>query len=727
QAASYAGTAAFGIRRLGLRERAAASGPGTEPLWGMLVSGEYFQVLGVNPRLGRLIGPEDTRAIGNGFVGVISHALWQRRFGGSSGVIGRRIELNGREITVVGVAPPGFAGTYVGLSFDVWVPLPIQEALGGSPAALQDREYRWLQAFGRLRPGVAPEQARAEALRIGRRLAAQYPASEDVSLVTQTLDVGAASRLAPLFAVLLGLAIIVLVVVCATVSNLLMAQAATREVEMATRLAIGGRPGRLVRQLLTESTLLALAGGGLGALLSVKARALFPALLPPSPLPLSVNTPLDARVIVFAVAITALILLVFGLVPALGAVRKAMASGLRGGLGPDRARVRWRRGLVAAQIAFSLAALASTGIFARRLLELGDVDRGFAAPDKVLLVTTDLDLAGIEDPEERRTVINGLLEAVRGYPGVVDATIASFVPLGFTGYREADLDVPGYEQRPGEPATALLNEIGPAYFELLGIPLVAGRAINHADRAGGQPVAVVNQAFVKRFGLGDPVGRRIRVGDREVVVAGVAGDGKYRFDELDQPARPLVYVPWTQWGAAELTLHVRTRGEATALVPSLSGAFAAADPRLPVLTPMTLDAYTSLPLFPGRLATTVVGTLAAVALALSALGLYGLTRLTIDARRRELGLRMALGAAPRHLLKLLFDDAARFASIGLVLGLGLAVLATRMLLKAIPHLHPDPPAVLAAGLLLVLILGAATLLAAWRALGIDPAIALRDE
>lgn len=726
QSASFEGAAAFGTRRMGLREPGTAPGQATEPVWGMPVSGGYFRVLGVKPQLGRLIEPEDANTAGGGFVAVVSDALWQRRFGRSSDVIGRRIVLNSREVRVVGVAEEGFAGTYVGLSFDVWVPITIEEALGGSSGSLVDRERRWLQAFARLQPGVGLDQAEAESIVIGRRLAAEYPASQEIELVVQKLDVGAASRLAPLFGVLLGLAIVVLVVVCATVSNLLMAHATTRETEMAVRLAVGARPGRLVRQLLTESALLAAVAGGLGALMSWRARDLFPALLPPSPLPLAIDTPLDARVLAFAVAMTTLTLLVFGLAPALGAVRKAAAAGLRETLTADRSRVRWRRGLVAAQIAFSLTALGSSAMFAGRLSELRTVDRGFDKPEQVLLVTTDLDLAGIVPPAEQRSALNRVLDVTRALPGVRGATIATFVPLGFSGYRDIDVDAPGYDRQVGEPAQALLSEIGSDYFDVMGIPLLAGRPIAASDDTEGQPVAVVNEALVERFGLTTPIGQSIRLGDRDVVVVGVARDGKYRFDELDEPARPVAYVPWEQWGAAAVTLHVRTSGEPMMLVPTLERAFTSVDSRLPVLTPMTLDAYTSLPLFPGRLATTVLGVLAAGALALSGLGLYGVTRFAVEARTRELGLRMALGAGSRQILGLLVGDSARFALIGLLAGLPLTLGAARILSAVVPGLRLEPLAIAAAAVMLMVIFGAAVALAAGRSLRIEPAIALRD-
>ncbi len=724
----YEGAAAFGVRRLGIREIGADTDPAssTEPLWGMLVSGDYFRVLGVTPALGRLIEPEDTRAPGSGFVAVISHALWQRRFGGARDIVGHSVELNGREVRVIGVAAPRFAGTYVGLSFDVWAPVTIQEALGGSPEALESRDFRWLQAFARLRTGVRPEQAAGETAAIGRRLAVEYPANRQVRLGVRALDVGAASRLAPLFGVLLGLTVVVLVVVCATVSNLLLAQGTRRQAEMAVRLATGARPSRLVRQLLTESALLASLAGGLGALVAVKARDLFPALLPPSPLPLAIESPIDLRVLAVATAVTAVTLLVFGLAPALGAVRKATNAGLRTALSVDRAGSRWRRGLVAAQIAFSLVALASCAVFARRLVELRNVDRGFVAPERVLLTTTDFDLAGVTDPAERRALMRALLDETRAMPDVVGATAASFVPLGFTGYREVEVDAPGYVARTGEPTVALLNEVEPDYFDTMGIPLVAGRPILSSDGTDDQAVAVVNEALVKRYGLRVPLGRRLRLEGREVVVVGVARDGKYRFDELDDPPRPLAYVPWQQWGAAEVTLHIRAHGEPMLLLPSLEPGFASVDPRLPALAPMTLDAYTSLPLFPGRLATTIIGALAAGALVLTGLGLYGVTRFTVAARRRELGIRMALGAGPRHLLKLLVGDGARYASVGLAVGMVLAFGVTRALVALVSHLRPDLLAIPAAGVLLALVFAIAVASAARRALRIDPAIALRD-
>ncbi len=721
QSASFEGTAAFGIRRFGLREPGTAPGRATEPVWGLLVSGNYFGVLGVMPHLGRLIDTGDARPGAD--VVVLSHQLWQRRFGASPDIIGRRMVINGVEVTIVGVAPAQFAGTYVGLSFDVWLPVTVIEA-PGSPTVLQDRDNRWMQAFGRLRSGVSREQAAAETAAIDDRLAAAFAASRDIDLVLQPLDIGAASRLAPLISVLLGLAILVLVVVCATVSNLLMAQAATRETEMAVRLAIGAGPRVLLRQLLAESALLATVAGGLGALITVEARELFPVMLPPSPLPLAIDTPIDARVLAFAIAITTLSLMIFGLAPALTAVRRAAAAGLRTRFGGDRAQVRWRRALVAAQLAFSVTALASTAMFARRLVDLRDVDRGFVSPDRVLLLTTDLEVAGIASADERRNVMNALRARTRELPDVVQTTMASFVPLGFTGYREVDIEVPGVSPVTGEPSLALLSEVGPDYFDLMGITLVAGRPIGEADHADGQRVAVINEALVRNLAISAPLGQRLRIGGREVVVIGVARNGKYRFDELEEPAGPLAYVPWEQWGASELTLHVRTRRDPQRLVPALQRTFAAVDARLPVLTPMTLDAYTSLPLFPGRLATTVVGVLAFGALVLSALGLYGVTRFAVAARTRELGIRMALGAGPARVLGLLLSDSARFASIGLATGVALAFVVTRVMLALLPRLQADPLAVLAAGALLLVIFAAAVALAARRALRIDPAAAL---
>lgn len=495
---------------------------------------------------------------------------------------------------------------------------------------------------------------------------------------------------------------------------------------MAVRIATGARPSRLVRQLLTESALLALVAGGLGALMTARARGVFPALLPPSPLPLAIESPLDARVMGIAAAATLLTLLVFGLAPALGVVRKATAAGLRAAQSLDRADARWRRGLVAAQIAFSLIALATCGMFARLLVDLGNVDRGFDSPEQVLLVTTDFELAGIPNPTERRNLLQALLDETRAMPGVAAATAASFVPLGFTGYREVHVEAPGYVPRTGEATLALLNEVGADYFDVMGIPLIAGRPIVASDRAGGQPVAVVNEALAARYGLRRPLGERLRLGGRELLVVGVARDGKYRFDELDDPARPLAYVPWQQWGATEVTLHLRARGEPMALVPFLEAKFASVDPRLPVLAPMTLDAYTSLPLFPGRLATTIVGVLAVGALALTGLGLYGVTRFAVAARRRELGIRMALGAGRRQLLQLLLGEGVRYASLGLAIGTGLAFGTMRVLSAIVTRLRPDPLAVIASGAVLLLIFGIAVLSAARLALRIDPALALRD-
>jgi putative ABC transport system permease protein len=727
QSRSFAVTAAFGMRRLGLRGAGAVADRPAEPIWATLVSGNYFTALGLRPLTGRLIGPEDTRAEGDGFVAVISEALWRTQFGAEPTVVGRSVVLNGVEVTIVGVAPPAFAGTLVGLAFDVWVPVTIQQALGGRPDALQSRDVRWLRAFGRLRPGIARRQAGLEAASLGRTWAALHPESRDVELSIGPLNVGAAARLAPLFEVLLGLTIVVLVVVCATVANLLLARASTRAVELAVRSAIGARPGRLVRQLLTESMILAAAAGALGVLLTVKARALFPALLPPTPLPIAINTPLDTRVLSFALAITLVTVLLFGVAPAVQAARRAAEAGLRTAESSDPGRTRWRRVLVGAQIALSLTALACTAMFARRLGEVRAVDRGFEAPEHVLLASTDFALAGVGDPAERRAIAERLVSGVQRLPGVQGVTFATFVPLGFTGYREVSAEIPGAERSTDEAPEALLNEVGPDYFAVLGVRIVAGRPIDEGDRAEGRAVVVVNQTLAHRLGLSDPVDRSLRVDGREAVIVGVAEDGKYRFDELDQPARPLCYVPWTQWGGSELTFHLRTALAPLTLVPSVERVFAEADRRLPLLAPTTLEVYTGLPLFPGRLATSLLGALAVGTLALAALGLYAVTSLTLAARRRELVIRSALGATARQLVRLLLGDSNRLTAVALFVGLGLTAGVTRVLVAVLPRLRPDPTAIAVAFGVLYAIAVSAVALAARGASRIDPATVLRGR
>jgi predicted permease len=727
-ATTLRGLAVFGIRQFGVR--AAGEAPdASQPLWGLLVSDNYFEVLGIHPIAGRTLLPGDSGTIGQAPVAVISHRV-ARRFGGESAAVGREIRVNGVPFTIVGVTPAAFAGTYAGLAFDVWVPVTMQPRLTGERAALEARDLRWLQAIGRLDEGASLMEARIELAAVSRRIARAYPSEEGREAFVKPLDTGAAQRLSALFTVLLGITGLVTLIVCTNVANLLMLRGSARAGEIGIRLSLGASRAQVLSQLVAESAVLGAAGAMAGALLARWAQGLLPALMPSSPLPLALDAGWDPRAVGFALVLAFSMVLVFGIAPAVHTLRRAEMPGrafrLKAagtGFGTVRAA------LVVAQLALSMAALACAGAFLRVNGDLAAVDRGLSNPGEVLVVSTDLDQAGYHTDDARTLVAERMLSSVRALPGVKAAALATFVPLGFTGYRTVPVTVPGYVAAPDEDMTILSNQVSPEYFRTLGIAVLAGRPIDARDTPGAAAVAVVNDAFVRRFTPATSViGMEITAGSRRAVVIGVAANGKYRFDALDKPSPALIYLPYAQEGRlASVTLHVRTEGRPGNLLPAVRQAFSALNPALPLNGPATLDDYTSLPLFPVRLGTTVLTWLGVVALLLSSAGLYGVLAYRVSQRRRELALRMALGASGFRVLRLVLRDGVRQAAAGMTLGALLAVVAMRLVAARLPRVHAADPVVLGtSAAVLVIVALIAAMLPAWRATRVEPSLALKS-
>ena len=730
QSQSVPAMAAFGFGQFALRASDDNGGRPAEPVWGLLVTDNYFDVLGVRTVAGRGFAPGESRVAKEAPLAVISHRLWVQRFGGEPSAIGRHIKLNGVDVSIVGVAPANFGGTFVGLAFDVWVPVTMHPALTGEARMLEARDIRWLQTLGRLREGTTLVEAREELRTISGRLAATYPENAGREAYVQPLDIGPAQRLASLFSVLLGLTGLVTLIVCSNVANLLMLRGAARRYEIGVCLALGCGRGRIIGQLLCESMLLAGAGAILGVIVAQAGQQILPALMPPSPLPMALQGSLNARILAFGVLLAAAMVPIFGLLPAIHAFKGAVMPSLRlarGGAGRGSARLR--SALVVAQLALSLTALVSAGLFLRSLTVLGTIDRGFTRPESVLLVTTDLDQAGYRSPEERVVTVDRLLAGVRALPGVASATAATFVPLGFSGYRSVNIKVPGYVPAENESMAILSNRVAPDYFATMGIAVPHGRAIDARDTSGIAPVVVVNQAFVQRFLPGrDPIGLSIDAGLGAATVIGVAANGKYRFDRLEESAPPHVYLPYAQQTPASITLHVRSSGRPGDLVPAVRQVFASIHSDLPMTGVTTLDEYTSLPMFPVRLGTTILSSLGLVALLLAATGLYGVMAYRVAQRWRELALRMALGASRLEMFGLVFKDGARQTAFGIVAGLVLSAGVLRLIAMRLPQLGaPDAPVMATAIGVLIAIALAAALLPAVRAARVDPAVVLRGE
>ena len=736
-ARTFTGISAASIRRLNLRTDASAEPRFAEPLWGALASANYFDVLRVPLALGPGFSPNDDLVRGGGAVAVISHSLWQRRFGAAGDVIGRQIWINNRSLTVVGVAPSRFAGTLSRLALDVWIPLSMQPDLVGTDDLMELRAIRWLDVSARLVPGATLESARTAAQATGRRIAAQFAENTDLGLTARTIDIGPIERMAPLFTVMLGIALLVMLIVCSNVANLLLLRSSAREHEMAVRLALGARPDRLVRQLMTESLLLAVSGVTVGIAVLVWARNALAALIPASPLPLVAETPVNLTVILVLAAVGVSTIFVFGLAPAMRSARVAVRASLAGSgstRGGSAGSSAVRGALVSAQFALSLAVLVTAGLFLSRLDELQRVDRGFREPEQVLLATLDFDLAGVRNDSLKSLVVERVLQELSAQPGVTAASAATFVPLGFLGYSTVDTRVSGYTPGPGEATSFLTNRIVGGYFETMGIPILRGRPIEARDRAGTEAVVVVNDAFARRFfGETDPVGRSLNIRGRDVTIVGVAADGKYEFTApLDEPSPPFIYMPYSQWTTGAIVLHVRSGGDPITLVPAVQRIVSAADARLIAMTPSTLEEYSSVPYMPIRLGTRILSVLGGGALVLATLGLYAVIGYSVSQQRREIGIRMALGATPGALVSRFLMHAARYAGAGAFAGVLLAVviaygLATR-LPGSVPRVTTEMVApFLAATALLCAVAALAALIPANRAAHVNPTVALREE
>jgi len=474
-----------------------------------------------------------------------------------------------------------------------------------------------------------------------------------------------------------------------------------------------------------------------GAVVLAWTRNALERLAPATPLPLVADTPVDGRVGLVVAVFGLSTVFAFGLVPAVRAARVAVRTSLTGAgatRGGSAAGGRLRGVLVGSQFALTLAVLVTSGLFLRRLDELQRIDRGFRDPEHVVLGTVDFTLAGVREASLPPILTERMVERVAALPGVRAAAAASFVPLGFTGYQALEFTVDGYVPQPGEQMQFLVNRVTAEYFTTMGIPIVSGRAIDAGDRDGSRSVAVVNQAFARRFwGMSAPIDRRIRIGGRELTVVGVAADGKYAFlAPLDDPSPPFVYLPFAQWGNYTVVLHARASGDAMALVPSIQRAVAAVDGRLNIMSPGTLESYSSVPYLPIRLGSSVLTIMSAAAIALATFGLYAVTAYAVTERRREIGIRMALGATPANVVLHFLALAARYAAGGTVAGLALAVAISKGLAGGLPGILPRLtanrlwPFAAAVGMLSAVAIVAA-LIPANRAARLSPTVSLREE
>jgi predicted permease len=719
--------------------RGADGGERAEVVWGELVSGNYFDVMGVKPALGRVFSPEEADTPNAHPVTVISHSLWQRRFNADPGIVGRTIYLNGHPFTVVGVMPESFLGSVFYLRLAFWTPLMMAQKFGRRAEWQTDRGYAFLNLYGRLKPGLTMAQAEADLNLAAGDLAQRHPRENADTKVQLTTELGGRYDDATLmirYGGLLALCVsgLVLLLACANVANLMLARAATRAREIGIRLAVGAGRGRIVRQLLTESVLLAACGGALGWAFASWGAGLILATFPPVPYPNSLDFAPDGYVLKWMTVISLSTGVVFGLAPALLASRTDLVAVIKGAAGQPRGRRRWdlRGALVVAQVTISLVVLVCAGLFIRSLSQAVKTDPGFKAENLVTMMINP-GLLAYDERETTRRLFPELLRRLEAQPGVRAAALVNEMPLMVAQLsrgpvvKEGELDPP-----PNRGLSANCSLVTPRYFETLRLPLVRGRDFDDRDTPDAPRVVVVNQEFARRLygGEQNALGKRFRFGQGTPLmeVIGVAQDGLY--GSLYEDPQPYLYLPVYQHPRTAMTLVVsaESAGAVAAVAEAARREIAKLDARLPVYGVMTAEENLSLAYWPARVAAGIATTFGVLALVLAATGLYGVMTYAVSRRTHEIGVRLALGAQVGDVLRLIVGQGMRLVLAGVALGLVGAFALTRVLASLLIGVEAtDPVTFVGVAALLLAVALLACYVPARRAARVDPLAALRQE
>ena len=697
----------------------------TEFIKADLVSENYFSVLGISAAVGRtFVAGEDWESHKDPPV-VIGHGLWLRRFGADPSIVGRTVVFNGRHAVVLGVAPQWFGGLERAMATEVWLPLNAWS----SPGDLQNRKIRDFELLGRLRPGVSLEKVRPELDTIARRLSDAFPATDKGLTFLVSAEADRLREGLPRSFLLLGGVGLVLVICCANVSAMMLARAEARRREIAVRLALGAGRGRLLRQLLTESLVLALLGGGLGAVLTSWLLRLQPALGPPGPFVFRFDFRVDARVLVFTLAVTMLAALIAGLAPALKASKTDLLSTLKAEEGRTDQGRWWLGGrnlLVAGQMALSLTLLIVAGLFLKSLVFSERINPGFDASKKLLIVNVS--------PSARPGAISRefylpVVERIRSLPGVRKASYASRMLLsGSGGGVSCEVSIPGVEPPSGQKAFVVrFNSVGRDYFQTVGARILRGRAFDAREESPEQRGVLINEVMARRFWPGtDPIGRHLMVEGSDYQIIGFVQDG--RINDIHEPLEPYIYFSFAQRPSGEGAIIVETAGAPQQLVGVVKQEIRAVDKDATFLFVQTMKELMGYALWGDRMSFLFVGALGCLGIFLTTVGLYGVVAYLVGRRTHEIGIRMALGARRQDVFALVLRQGLRIALIGIPLGLAAAAAVARLISSNLYGVKPtDLTVFLGSSVLVLAVAMLASYLPARRATKVDPIVALRYE
>ena len=701
---------------------------------GGIVSANYFDTLGVKPILGRGFRPEEGEGRNAHPVTVISYLTWKDRYKGDPDIIGKTQVLDGVRHTIIGVAPEKFHGTFIGYSFNFWVPTSMQETFDSTGYKLEDRGARWIEGYAFLKPGVMRQQAQAELNAIAQRLENDFPETNrghgfEILPLWKT-PFNAVANLSPTLGITTGVAFFVLLIACANVSNLLLARSLLRRHEMTMRLALGAGRRRLIRQLFTEGLLLSVIAAGGGIMVAYWCRNALVLISPTRTPGITIDYPgqLDWRVLGLSVAVCIGSTMLFALVPAvqashvdLAGALKSEGSGLVGGSG----RSRVRSVLVFVQVALSFVLIAGTGLLLRSLVLMQNSDPGFSTRN-VVVSAADLFSAGYK-PDRAQIFYEHMLERIRPLPGVQSVALARVRPFSYTVYSSAPLEIEGYRPPRNEQVAADYNQVGEGYFATIGIPIIAGREFTRNDDENAPAVAIVNETMAAKYWPGkNAIEQRLKVKDKWMEVVGVAKNAKYE-GMLEAP-KPFFYVPVRQNFFVQNGFIIRTDQSAFAIMNALARELHALDPNLAPMDTITLQQQVDRMSYPQRLAVALLAIFGGMALLLASIGLYAVMSYAVSQSTRELGMRIALGADTRGLLRLVFSRGLQLTAAGIVIGGIAALILTRLMGNLLYKVSPHDPLAFGSALVVITIASlAACFLPAWRATRIDPVQALREQ